>query len=246
MKSLIPVIVLTLIGCSTFKARPAADSGFLPHPERLVENRERAPFRGVWIAEEMNHPNFLKLYPHILIRAVDISPAVRGLDKYKHLSSMAKMRRAEEMAEMALYMEERFRMALRDYPEHPFRLAPRPGPMTLEVVLALTEVNPTNPVASVAGVAAGALVPGGGLIAAAGSGSIAIEGLTRDAESQQLFLEFKDREADRTSPFSLKDFQRYAHIRSAIDDWADQFAELTATPPEHMVDDSSPFSLNPF
>ena len=59
-------------------------------------------------------------------------------------------------------------------------------------------------------------------------------------------FEFKDRESDKNSAFTVKDFQRFAHARVAIDDWADQFAELITTNIEHQVEDSFPFSINPF
>lgn len=88
-------------------------------------------------------------------------------------------------------------------------------------------------------------VPGGGLIKVAGKGSVAIEGAVRDADTGEILFEFRDREGDKAAPFTVKDFQRFAHAQVAFDEWAKQLVELLATPVTHMVDDSLPFTLSP-
>ena len=94
--------------------------------------------------------------------------------------------------------------------------------------LAVVDVVPTKVLINATGAAAGFLVPGGGLIRHAGTGSIAIEGIIRDGKSGRAIAAFKDREAAKTAPFSLKDYQRYAFIRQAIEEWVQQYAELAA------------------
>jgi|GEM_PF-5704883 len=46
-------------------------------------------------------------------------------------------------------------------------------------------------------------------------------------------MAFKDRQIDKFLPFSLRDFQHYAHLRRSIDEWAEQVAELMATRSGH-------------
>ncbi len=64
-------------------------------------------------------------------------------------------------------------------------------------------------------------------------------------DARAVWEEYKDREGQKTSLFSLKDYQRYAHLRVALDDWAKQVVELLSTPPEHKVNDSEGIELDP-
>lgn len=92
---------------------------------------------------------------------------------------------------------------------------------------------------------AGVFIPGTGIIRLFGSGSIAIEGMVIDGKTGELLAAFRDREADKSAPISVRDYQMYAHIRRTMDDWADQLAELAGTVPTHQVKDSLPFTLKP-
>jgi hypothetical protein len=88
-------------------------------------------------------------------------------------------------------------------------------------------------------------MPGTGIIRLFGSDSIAIEGMVRDGRIGELLAAFRDREADKSAPISVRDYQMYAHIRRTLDDWADQLAELAGTVPTHQVKDALPFTLDP-
>lgn len=62
----------------------------------------------------------------------------------------------------------------------------------------------------------------------------------------RLWEAFKDREGHKVSAFSFKDYQRYAHIRVAIDEWADQLATLLDSTQDVMVEDRYIIAVNPF
>ncbi|MCA9749561.1 MAG: hypothetical protein KC414_10680, partial [Romboutsia sp.] len=89
-------------------------------------------------------------------------------------------------------------------------------------------------------------VPGGSLIKKAGNGSIAIEGFMQLEDLEPLLIEqLKDREIQKSGVFTVKDYQKYAHIRVIIDDWVEQIIVLYLTPYNHQVDDSLIFSIDP-
>jgi hypothetical protein len=111
--------------------------------------------------------------------------------------------------------------------------------------IAITEISPNVPEVSAVATVAGFFLPGSGVIRLFGSGSIAIEGILRDGKTGDLLAEFRDREADKSAPISVRDYQMYAHIRRTLDDWADQLAELAGTVSSHQVKDSLPFTLDP-
>ena len=66
-----------------------------------------------------------------------------------------------------------------------------------------------------------------------------------DSDQLELWEEYKDQETDKTTIFSIKDFQKYSHIRNILDEWAMQIIELLTTPPSHKVRDSNAVTLNP-
>jgi hypothetical protein len=126
-----------------------------------------------------------------------------------------------------------------------FTVQDQPTDDTLVLEIAVTEISPNVPEVSAVASIAGFFFPGSGIIRIFGSGSIAIEGILRDGKTGDLLAEFRDREADKSAPISVRDYQMYAHIRRSLDDWADQLAELAGTMSTHQVKDSLPFTLNP-
>jgi hypothetical protein len=126
-----------------------------------------------------------------------------------------------------------------------FAVRDEPTDQTLVLEIAITEISPNLPEVSAVATVAGFILPGSSIIRLFGSGSIAIEGIVRDGKTGELLAEFRDREADKSAPISVRDYQMYAHIRRTLDDWADQLAELAGTVPSHQVKDSLPFTLDP-
>jgi hypothetical protein len=123
-----------------------------------------------------------------------------------------------------------------------FAAATGKGPRVLTLELALIEMNPTNVVGNAARYGA----PGGSALAPVTKGNIAIEGKVRDSMTGELLYEFADNEQDKFAVVSLRDLSSYGHARTAIKEWAKQFAELVSTPASHKVQDSATVTLNPF
>jgi hypothetical protein len=243
-----------MTGCSVLKARPAEDAGFLAHPKLLKEMSERAPFHAGYVPDVNRLENLKKEYRKIYIEPVVTEIAEEKLRKRDLLDSIIAERIAD-LRELAKYFEERIRTAFEEFEidkqDKPlgfkkFEVVTVPTDDTFVWQIAIIDISPNVPELAIAGTAAGFFIPGGGAIRALGAGSIAIEGIVRDGRSGDVLAEFRDREADKTAPVSIRDFEMYAHIRRSLDDWAEQFAELAGTTVEHTVDDSSPFTLNPF
>ena len=236
--------IFILAGCVALKASPAPDTGFLPDSKKLTERRERWPFNGVYVNDEDKYSTLKKEYDKIYVKRIN-TDFIEGKIEKEEDKEKEKIYRKEELQEIANYMRNTFKMRLSDFPDHSFKVTSEPGSKTFILELAVAELNPTNPALNATGAALGFVVPGGGLISHLHSGSIAIEGIVRDGSTGNILLEFKDRESDKSSAFSIKDYQRYAHARDSIEDWADQFAELMATDLDHRVEDSLPFEINP-
>ena len=241
------ILILTLVlvnGCSLLKASPAPEYGFLPRPDLLEERRDRAPFHGYWADEErleqVKNENF-----GLAVLTVQIERLEQELNG-RRLSDRAKQQALEEAQEVAGYLRERFKLAVNYCRACPFEVTDSPIPRTLLLQLALVELAGTNRAINIAGTAGGVFAPGASLIKFFGRGTVAIEGFLREAQSGRILMQFKDREADKTPAVSLKEFQEYGYVREAIDDWANQFAELLSTTPGQQVRESSPVTLKPF
>lgn len=220
--------------------------GFVPYPERLSENRERAPFGGYWESDNFRDRAFLSRYKFLLIRPISTEKIEADLKKKKTMPRKYRRDRLEEVKELGRYFHERLRRLAHENDNIRLELTDKAGPNTLELLIAWIEVRPTEPFINTAGTIAGYFIRGGGLIKSLGEGNVAIEGYLKDAESGEVFMQFNDREADKTTIFTLKDFQQYAHIREAVDDWSNQIIELCSTETNHTVKDSWPISLLPY
>jgi hypothetical protein len=249
-------VVVLCNGCSLFKARPADDSGFLPYPELLKPNPERAPFNAVYVPDPKRLEELRMRYRSISILPINTLPAENRI-KAQQLPSRVEESRIADLRELSAYFHTRLENAFSEYDGdglsaegvpiivRKFTVVEEPTDETLVFELAITEISPNLPEVSAVATVAGFFVPGTGLIRLFGSGSVAIEGILRDGRTGDLLAEFRDREADKSAPISVRDYQMYAHIRRTFDDWADQLAELTGTMPSHQVKDSLPFTLNP-
>ncbi|MCB0328103.1 MAG: hypothetical protein KDD70_00530 [Bdellovibrionales bacterium] len=245
------ISLLSLLqGCSVLRARPADNAGFLPKPELVKEQRDRAPFNGYWVFNPVEYEVLRKEYGKAYIAPIDIE-VVRKSYLHSGGSEERKLQRIEEAEELAKYWRESIILMLQEksgdtHSFSPLKVVNEPGPGILTLRLALIEVTPTNPGVNIIGTAAGFLLPGAGFLKIAGEGSVAMEGFVHEVDPEvDTFEEYKDREGQKASFFSLKDYQQYAHIRSVIDDWSQQIVELLTTQHSVKVDDSNSVSLNP-
>jgi hypothetical protein len=238
---------LLYTGCgalSLLKASEAPDYGFVKQPELMTEQPDKRPFNKSWIAgaeykDAKAHKKGMYIAP------VSISILEK---RYQEEIEDEEVRQIqiEEAQELAQYFENRIKVAHSFFENHPLPISESKSPDDLTVELALVELDPTSPIVNVIGTAAGYFVPGGGLIKIVGKGEIAMEGMICDAQTGSQYERFKDREEDKASAFSIRDFQRYAHLRAAIDDWSSQILEILSKSPDESVEDSLPFTLNPF
>ena len=238
------LIQLHAVGCSFLKASEAPDFGFVPMPELMSKQPDHRPFHKAWVAGQPL-ASIRQIRSQIFIAPVNTEILEK---RYAAIiqNDEARQIQIDEAQELAKYFANRCKLTLKSYTQHPLLLVDKTTENALSLELALVELIPTNPIVNLVGSAAGYLVPGGGLIKIAGKGSIAMEGMIADSFSGEYLERFKDREEDKASAFSLKDFQRYAHLRVAIDDWCSQLVEILAKPASQDTADSVPLTLNPF
>ena len=130
------------------------------------------------------------------------------------------------------------------YPGNRLSIASRPGPKTLTLEMAITELVPSKAYWNAGASAAGFVVPGAGLLSAAGSGSIAVSGRLRD--STGTVATFSDRRSDPLSPINMRSYKWYGGSEENIEIWAKQGAEFLHAAPGSNIKRASAVTLNPF
>ena len=238
------ILLSSLQSCSIIRAGPSKKHLFLTQPDKLIELRDRAPFNGVSYLDPVKVDQMHQTCKKIVILPVRVDLLKNEMEKEIEDKEFLEQRK-EEADEIAHYFTDRLKEAIKNYKDYPYILLDKPEPDSFVVEFALVELNPTKASYNLLGNVAGFFFPGGGIIGRAGTGSVAFEAQIRDGTTNEILIEFRDREADKSNLFTLKDFQEYAHIRNAIDEWAEQYAELSATSRTHRVADSIPFTLSP-
>lgn len=238
------LILNVATGCSVLRASPHKATSFLPVHDKIDEDAEHGPFQGLVFLDQ---EKFFQLNGQTMVWYVaPVNTSIlSSMIGEALISEEKKAERLEELQEIGRYTKVAFEHFLSSNEVKPQTISETPTKKGLILELALVEIEPTSPLINVVGAIAGFFVPGGGLISTFGSGSVAVEGIVRDSASKKVLLEFKDREKDKIAPFTLKDFQRYAHLREAIQEWATLFSEFIATNGMKEISRPLPFTLNP-
>lgn len=239
------VCATTLSGCFLVKAQPIAATSFLPNRDLLKSGDVRTPFNDAYTPNPARLDSLKKTYNGIYFLPIETKYAEEKIKKHRFLGEAGIAGRIEETKEVAEYMRQRFIQSIKDYKGHPFQPIETPTETSFIVELNISDIQPTEPFTNIIGSTVGFFITGGGLIKIFGTGSIAMEGIFRDGATKDILVEFKDREADKSAPFTIRDFSMYAHIRRTIDEWAKQFAELSATTQDHIVEEAWAVTLNP-
>jgi len=240
------IAVLTLVGltsCQMFDAKPAADSGF-NRPTDPVHTRAHF-LQHAWVAKIYLNKPVQDCFSAVYIAPVSTSYLFEQ-SWWQQRTNARQAELAKDTEQIAQRMRERFQQDIANFPGGHLHIASGPAPGVLVLELALVELVPSNAYWNAATTAAGLVVPGIGLLSAAGVGSIAIEGRARDGATHQIIATFRDRRADKIAPVNFGSYSWYHGAEGNIVDWAEEFAELLNTPPSHIVKRHSPVTLKPW
>jgi hypothetical protein len=234
------IAAAALTSCQLFQAKPAADSGF---NRSTAHTKTRAEFlQKTWVAKDYHGKPIQERFTAIYIAPVN----TRYMSKQSWWQQQTGARKAElasDTEQLAQRIREEFKTTITRYPGSKLRVANAPGKGVLVIELALVELVPSNAYWNAGATAAGFVIPGAGLLSAAGRGSIAIEGRAKDGATNQLIATFKDRREDKVAAVNLAAYTWYHGAEGNITDWANEFAELLNTPPDHVVKRASPLTL---
>jgi hypothetical protein len=224
------------------KAKPASPSGFIP--DKDLAKASDLPFQKAWRKADLDWGHYKEIYV-----APWNTEYLRQMNWWEKLERGEKVK--EDAKELAGYARGVFEEAFRKDPKHRFVVVEQPGPNTLIAEFALVEVVPNKVVLDALGYAAGPVVGAAGTAAAnvqtaTTHSTVAFEARMKDGATNDVVAMFADREAEKFSIVNVKDLTWYAHAKSIIREWADQFVQIANKQPGEIVKDSAPFDLKPW
>lgn len=205
--------------------------------------------RGAFMEKTSATPEFQKTdvqqkYNSVYIAPVDTSRLAKQ-DWWQNQNSRMKSDvLAKDARKLGKQLESSLKREILAYPGNRLAIASRPGPKTLTIETAITELVPSKAYWNAGATAAGFVIPGAGLLSAAGSGSIAIAGRLRD--NSGTVATFSDRRGDLIAPVNLRSYQWYAGAEENIEIWAKKGSEFLHAPPGSTIKRTSSVTLDPF
>jgi hypothetical protein len=233
-------------GRKTLAKRPAPDGGFLEHPERMAELRDRDPFHRVWYASDFSFAP----YTRIAVAPVDTG-YVREMNLWAKMT-FAVPRVDEDVEVLAVELRDVFADTIREDPRARLELVESGAEGTLLLEMALIEVVPNKAWLGTLGlVSRGTPVPGVGVATGTAAtlldrGWVSIEGRLRDARTGQVLVQFADSEKGKLRVIDFEVLTWYGHAHEIFREWAQQFVERVNTPLHQPVEETPWFTLRPW
>lgn len=228
------------------KAKPAPISPFLEMREQMQPARDRLPVHFVWRNESVEVQVEVMRRRELFIAPVELrylQPVSKRLARWE----MGQGWTQRNEAEMAEQLRARFARAFEQSAQPRYRLVSKPGPESVTLELAITQLTPTSVRGNVVRTASKVVIgPLSRLLGVFTSGHIAIEGKVSLSDRGTPVFQFSDRERDKETFYSVRDFRPYGHALVAMDEWAAQFEEFTRTFSDHRVKESSFMTLKPW
>jgi hypothetical protein len=206
-------------------------------------NTTRAQFLDeVWVSPEIRGKA-----PYELFSKVYFAPVTAGNLKNQGWwasQSMIKQQQLEvDARKLARHASQSLVTAARNDPARRLTVVGQPGADTLIVEMAITELVPAKAYWNSAATAAGFVVPGAGLLSAAGSGSVAIEGRMRDGNTGKVIATFRDRMSDKMAMVNIDSYTWYGGSEKNLTEIAVKTARVLNAKPGEVVTQSAPITL---
>lgn len=119
----------------------------------------------------------------------------------------------------------------------------QPGPGTLTIETAITHLVPAKAYWNAAATTAGFVIPGAGLLSAAGAGSITVEGSLTDGNNGVKIATFRDHMNDKIAVVNVDSYTWYEGSKKNLDETAVNIARVLNAKPGTIVSQSAPVTL---
>ena len=223
------VILALLPSCAPLnklmKAKPAdPGAGFLDFRLTPVIETSRSPWHYAAFTADRTTLGIAAQRRKIYIAPVATS-SLRPISKKLANSEYARLR-PRQTYEIVSALRLEFARAIAAAPGSPWQIVTRPAGDALLLELNLLELDPTSAKGNVAKTVVKYTV---GPLASIGvgfftGGRIAIEGRLREGSTRAIIMQFADREKDKATIYSARDYMALGHSTRTIREWAEQFS----------------------
>lgn len=240
--------VLAIAGCLVVagcKAKEAQQTAFLSNAD-LMARDETTPFQKTYWNKKYSKAD----YTEVCVAPVNIDYAMsQNLWEKATAANITREQIRQNLQMMAEYTRTSFIKAINEDPDRRFKVVDKPGPKTLILELALTQLVPSKAALNAIGYVT--WIPAAVSISSSvatgsqdtGKGIVAIEGRVRDGATGEIVAMFADRESPRAAFVDIKALNWWAPAKSIIDDWSKQAVLLAKRRPGNVVKDSPTFEL---
>ena len=211
-----------------------------------ARNRSRAQFLDqVWVAPEYRGKPASKQFTKVYFAPVSTGNLSRQ-GWWASQSAITQRQLETDARKLARHFNRALSSAARNHPGRSLAVVSQAGPDTLIVETAITELIPAKAYWNAAATAAGFVVPGAGLLSAAGSGTITIEGRLRDGNNGKVAATFRDRMRDKMAVVNVNSYTWYGGSEANLEETATNIASVLNAKPGNVVNEPSPITLVAF
>lgn len=221
----------------------AALSACSPTGEPSARNPTKAQFLDqVYVAPEYRGKSASQEFSKVYFSPV----ATRNLSRqgwWTSQSAVTQRQLEADARKLAAHFRQSLTSAARNASGRRLTVVNQPGPDTMTIETAVTELVPAKAYWNAAATAAGFVVPGAGLLSAAGSGTITIEGRVRDGNNGKLVASFRDRMKDKMAMVNVNSYTWYGGSEANLKETAANIAHVINARPGTVVSQPSPITL---
>jgi hypothetical protein len=221
----------------------AALSACSPMGERSARNPTGAQFLDqVYVAPEYRGKPVSQEFSKVYFAPVSVGNLSRQ-GWWKSQSAVTQRQLESDARKLAKNFRQAMANAAHGVSGRQLTVVKEPGPDTMIIETAITELVPAKAYWNAAATAAGFVVPGAGLLSAAGSGSITIEGRVRDGGNGKLVASFRDTMKDKMAVVNVNSFTWYGGSEANLNETAANIAHVINAKPGTIISQPSPITL---
>lgn len=234
MNSIRPIAIATVL---------AALTACYPMGERSARNPTGAHFLDqVWVAPAYRGKSASQEFSKVYFAPVTTGNLSRQ-GWWETQSAVTQRQLEADARKLAAHFRRSLASAGQSQAGRRLTVVKQPGPDTMVIETSITELIPAKTYWNAAATAAGFVVPGAGLLSAAGSGSITVEGRVRDGGDGKLVANFRDTMKDKMALVNIDSYTWYGGSEANLEEMAANIARVINAKPGTIVSQPSPVTL---
>jgi hypothetical protein len=232
-----------MIRTITIVAGLAALSGCYPMGERTARNPTGAQFLDqVWVAPAYRGKTASQAFSKVYFAPVSTGNLSRQ-GWWTSQSAVSQRQLESDARKLAAHFRSAMINAARNDSGRRLTVVNQAGPDTMVIETSITHLVPAKAYWNAAATAAGFVVPGAGLLSAAGSGSITVEGRLRDGDSSATVAQFRDTMKDKMAMVNIDSYTWYGGSEANLVEMAANIARVLNAKPGTIVSQPSQIKL---